>query len=615
SPPGHVGPQGCGRIHMKGFRISAMASASPVYRLLFLDQDPDLAERLRGATESRRRPSLRLAHYTHLNDALTYLKVNPVDLILVGSQPPEVDSAKAVAKINQSFPELPIIGLLEMKGGREEARIREAGALECLAVGDLESDLSAKTFEFCLRERDLNRELASVTARFNLLANTDTLTGLLNRKGLERVILDELGRCRDQEEEPVVLLVDLDDFSRLSATLGHGVGDLVLMAAARRISESIGPQDKVGRCGIDRFMVMLSDSTVAAGEIIAEKIRLAISRDVIQAGEHSLTTTASLGLIAVNPDSMSFDEVLSKAHFVLQCSKLEGKNRVTRGATIEEVGMIRPVAEGPDMVQALLRGNVFQIKSQPIVKLGDGRIVSHEMLVRGPEGPLRRPDNLFRYCQEKDILTAVDLRCLKKCAAAAMLASGGGDYHVNIMPTTLLQTPAEELIRVLRFPSGEGRCCLEISEQQLLHDPSVLVPRTRILQKAGIRIAIDDVGFGHSCLEGLIMLQPQVMKVDKRLIQGVAKDQELRQSLRRLLKVADVLEAEVVAEGIEKDEDCQALLDLGVKYGQGFLFGEPELCVKMEKRAAASGRTSVQPPASSAESSLMSDYPEASGSQ
>ena len=349
-----------------------MASASEVRRLLFLDQDPARADRLRGALETRRRPAYRIAHYTHLSDALTFLKVGPVDLVVVGSLAEVQDPADAVARIARSFPGLPIAALLDKPDLRAETRAREAGAAECLSGADLASDFCARTLEFCLRERELTRELADLGARFDLMMHTDALTGTLNRRGLERAILDALGRCRDRNEELLVLLVDLDDFSRLNATLGHGVGDLVLMSATRRIGESIGPRDKVGRCGIDRFIVMLADATVAEGETIAEKIRLAISRDVIQAGEHCLTATASLGLISVSPDSISFDEVLSKAHFVLQCSKLEGKNRVTRAATVEEVGMIRPVEEGPDMVQALLRGDSFQIKSQPIVKLADG---------------------------------------------------------------------------------------------------------------------------------------------------------------------------------------------------------------------------------------------------
>jgi len=269
---------------------------------------------------------------------------------------------------------------------------------------------------------------------------------------------------------------------------------------------------------------------------------------------------------------------------------------VARAASVEEVGLIRPVTAGPEMVSALLRGNVLEVSSQPIVNLTDGRIVSREMLIRGPEGPLRRPDDLFSFCQENDITTAVDLRCLKLCAAAAGRLGASGHFHVNIMPATLLQTDAEELIRVLNPNGDDGHCCLEISEQQLLGDPSVLVPRVQAMQAAGVRIAIDDVGFGNSCLEGLIMLRPQVMKIDKRLIQGLAADRELRQALRRLLKVADVLGAEVVAEGIEEPDDYQVLLELGVSYGQGYLFGRPEACGLAEKEAAAcSDRPSPNP--------------------
>lgn len=579
-----------------------MASAPEVRRLLIIDQDPARADRLRDVLESRRRPAFRIAHTTHLPDALTLLKVSPADLLLVGTPDGDVAPEDAVDRLGRSFPEIPVLGLLTQRDVRVAERLREAGVRELLVGEDLDSELCARTIEFCLREHELNVELAESRARYDLMLHTDPLTGLLNRKGLERVLIEELASSREKDEGLPVLLIDLDDFSRVSATLGHGVGDLVLVSAARRIGETIGTRYPAGRCGIDRFVVVLPDIEVGEAETVAEQIRLGISRDVIQAGEHYLSTTASLGLIAITPDTISFDEVLSKAHFVLQCSKLEGKNRVTRAATLDEVGMIRPVEEGPDMVQALLRGDVFRIHSQPIVNLVDGRIASREMLVRGPEGPLKSPDNLFRYCQEMDILTAVDLRCLKKCSAAAEAMTALNDYHVNIMPATLLQTPPEELIRVLRGAGGTAQCCLEISEQQLLGDAEVLVPAVRILQKAGVRIAIDDVGFGNSCLEGLIVLRPQIMKVDKKMVQGLATDAGMRFSLCRLLKVAEALGADVVAEGIETGEDYQALLELGVKYGQGYLFGRPEACGQMRpraRRAAAGGQdaaTFSEPP-------------------
>ena len=554
-----------------------MSAENQIRRLLFVHDDPAFTGRVRDLLTTQRNPRYLVAHYTHLIDALTYLRVNPVDIVLLGPGPADVTLDQACRKVRSAFPKVPVVALLDGQNRGEEKVLREAGAMDVLKAREINTDLWARTFDFCHREMTINRELATVTARLDWLVHTDSLTGHLNRKGIDRVIMDQLSRYRRTETDLPVLLIDLDDFNRINATLGHGVGDLVLMAAARRIAESVGDQDKIGRCGTDRFVVMLPESTVDEAEVIAEKIRLAISRDVIQAGDHSLTTTASLGLTAVDPNSISFDEVLAKAQFVLQRSKLKGKNRVARAATVAEIELITPVEAGPEMVQALLRGNVLQVSSQPIVNLTDGRIVSQEMLIRGPVGSLNRPDNLFRFCQEKDILTAVDLRCLKRCAEAARASTPHHTrYHVNIMPATLLQTPAEELIRVLRVNDDYGHCVLEISEQQLLGDPSVLVPRVRALQEAGIRIAIDDVGFGNSCLEGLLVLHPEVMKIDKRLIQGASASKDTQETLTRLLKVADVLGAEVVAEGIEDPDDYHLLLELGVKLGQGFLFGKPK---------------------------------------
>ena len=561
---------------------SGSSPDSQVCRLLFVHGDAALADRVRallGCADSKAaEPGFRVAHLTHLNDALTYLKISPVDLVLIGPDPIGSSLLESIAEMSAAHPEVPVVALLSSPTKEERHAVRQAGARECLLADEFDFHIWSRTFEFCRREMVLSRELAEVNARLDWLVHMDSLTDLLNRKGMEKAIMSELARCRREGDDLLILLVDLDDFSRINATMGHGVGDLVLVGAARRIKESVRDQDRVGRCGTDRFMIMLPATEVAEGEIVAEKIRLAISRDVIKAGNRSITTTASLGLTAISPTSLSFDEVLAKAHFVLQRSKLKGKNRVARAASIEEVGMIRPVVAGPEMVRALLRGNVLEVSSQPIVNLADGRIVSREMLIRGPEGPLRRPDNLFSFCQENDITTAVDLRCLKLCAAAAGRLGSNGHYHVNIMPATLLQTDSEELIRVLSGNGTEGQCCLEISEQQLLGDPTVLVPGVRAMQDAGIRIAIDDVGFGNSCLEGLIMLHPQVMKVDKRLVRGLAVDPEMRKALARLLKVADVLEAEVVAEGIENTEDYHILVDMGVGLGQGYLFGRPCMC-------------------------------------
>lgn len=565
----------------EGIQQARMASETQVRRILLLHDDQSTVNVVGGFLSSMHQPRYLIAHYQHLIDGLTYLMVNPVDLVLVGPKPADVNQQAAVQKISSAHPETPIIALMEKTDEERAFLLQEKGSADCLYLDDMHRSLWSRVLGFCLKESALVTELAAATARMDWMMNTDSLTGLLNRKGMERATLECLVAARENDCELQIMLVDLDEFSRINSTLGHGVGDLVLMAAGRRIREIVGPEDHVGRVGTDRFIVVLDDGCSENAASLAESIRLAISRDVIQAGEHSLVTTASLGVTSVSSSAISFDEVLAQAHFVLQRSKLKGKNRVSRAASIADVQLIHPVDVGPDMTRALLRGNVLEVYSQPIVNLLDGRIISQEMLIRGPAGPLQAPDALFRYCQEKDILSAVDLRCLKKCAkvAKAMVPAGSPRYHVNIMPATLLQTPVDELIRVLQVSGDYGHCCLELSEQQLLGDPAVLLPRVRSLQEAGIRIAIDDVGYGMSHLENLLMLNPQVMKVDKRLVLGLGGDDEMRHTLARLLKMADVLGAEVVAEGIEDADDYRILLEMGVRFGQGYLFGMPKACV------------------------------------
>jgi diguanylate cyclase (GGDEF)-like protein len=568
---------------VKGLELAPANADGDIRRLLLLHEDPASAEYVRSVLSGSRRACYRVAHFTHLKDALAYLHVGDADLVLVGPRVADADATAAIGRLGAAVPETPIVALLDGRGTRAREAALRAGAMECLDTGDTTPELWVRTFVWCQREMEVGRELARVSARLDWLTHMDALTDLLNRRGLERAMMDELARCRIEGRDLVVVLVDLDEFSQLNATLGHGVGDLVLVGAARRIVDSAGPGALVGRCGTDRFIVILPDADLAAGEDTAERIRLAVSRDVIRAGDSTLTTTASLGVTAIEPDSLSFDDVLAKVHFALQLGRRPGGNRVARTAVVGEVGRLHAPEADPATLRALLRGEGIRVAAQPIVNLADGRIVSREMLVRGPEGPLERPDDLFRFCQEKDILVPVDLRCLTRCAEAAR-SSGDARYHVNIMPATLLQTPTAELERVLRVHPDYGHCCLEISEQQLLGDPSVLVPRVRELQEAGIRIAIDDVGFGNSCLEGLVMLQPQIMKIDKRMVRGLAQDAELRRSFNRLLMVAEVLGAEVVAEGIESGDDYDVLLQLGVRFGQGYLFGQPKPVVAAAAR-------------------------------
>ncbi len=555
-------------------------------RLLLIHGNPDTADRIRALFNPRTAHAYRLAHVTHLPDALAYLEVDSVLAVLVGTPAAGATIEHSIARLRQTLPTVPVIALLDEASTEAVTAVAEAGANDFIRLDCADPEMWLRVVEAAHRQCRTQQRLTDALEELDRLAFVDPLTNLLNRQGMERRLLQALKRCRRTAEKLLVLVIDLDDFSRINVSLGHGVGDLVLINAARRIRETVGRADEIGRVGDDKFMVLMRQHDVEAGLARAENIRLAVCRDQILVGDKVRTVTASGGLIAVQGDALSINEVLTKAHVALQHSKSSGKNRVRYLDLDARHETVRPRQADDELVRSLLREDIFQVAQQPIVNLVDGRIVSREMLVRGPRGPLRSPVQLFRFCEEKDILTPVDLHCLKQATAAAVRFRDGAGFHVNILPSTLLETPPEELVRVLRPAQQRGHCCLEISEQQLLGDPSCLVPRVRVLQQAGIRIAIDDVGFGNSCLEGLILLEPQVMKIDKRLIMGLADDLELRRSLARLLAVADALAVEVVAEGIETREDHRVLLELGARFGQGYLFGRPQICAELAEAAA-----------------------------
>jgi len=147
--------------------------------------------------------------------------------------------------------------------------------------------------------------------------------------------------------------------------------------------------------------------------------------------------------------------------------------------------------------------------------------------------------------------------------------------HLNLFPSTMIDVPVKSLLEEFPEDRKKGMYCIEISEQQIIGDPSYLAKPVEELKKAGLLVAIDDVGFGRTCLENLILLEPNIIKIDKRCVKGVARDKSRAHALQRILKVAEVLGTDVVAEGIESEEDLDVLRNLGVRYGQGFLLDRP----------------------------------------
>ena len=227
------------------------------------------------------------------------------------------------------------------------------------------------------------------------------------------------------------------------------------------------------------------------------------------------------------------------------------------------------------MTDLLRQGHDFFALKQPILCLTDQSLVGYEFLSRFKNGEVHMPDDFFRIARENNILPLVDHHCFRSCVSAATDLPPKMHRHINLFPATIIDMAAEEFVEKLSENCPAQSYCLEISEQQILGDSSHLIVPVEEFKRCGVLVAVDDVGFGNTCLESLILLEPDVIKLDKRYVRGIAQDLHVERSLRRILKVAEDLGAEVIAEGIETREDFDRLKEIGVKYGQGYYLGIP----------------------------------------
>ena len=416
------------------------------------------------------------------------------------------------------------------------------------------------------------RELVNLTRNLEQQANCDHLTQLPNRRGLEKILFSELERCRRLGAWLAAILVDCDNFKRVNDTLGHATGDVVLKEIGKRLRGVLRPSDTIGRVGGDEFLVLLPDTRTAEAMQLAERLRLAITGSPLTSGKDVIGITGSLGVAAVPNDVVSIEELISVTQHALAHSKKVGKNRVSTGDHPEDR---LPQDARDEMLEVLQSGRGFRTFAQPILDLRTGVITGYELLTRGPGGALESPADIFLMSSENNILTSVDLHCVKRNVGWARDHLDRGRFHVNLFPTTILDTPAARLLAVFGDPGLLRHFCVEISEQQFIGDPQYLRPHVEELRREGARIALDDVGFGRSSLESLLLLEPDTVKLDKSVVNGAANDAAQRRTLQRLVHVIRGIDADIVAEGIETEADRDLLLDLGVEFGQGYLFGRP----------------------------------------
>ena len=434
-----------------------------------------------------------------------------------------------------------------------------------------------------------NRLLEEQRRKLEQLVQTDPITEVLNRRGFESALsrvlaaapepdrADAIGpRLTSSANAAAAVMFGCDDFGEINARHGHGVGDAVLRTIAARLRGVLRPGDALARIGGDEFIALLPGASLITATTLAERARASVSATSIIAGDGSIQASVSAGVAALPWDTSSLSEVLARARPKLRECKLRGKNQV--------VGVARP--RSGSLVERLVRGEGLRAVGQPIVRFTDREVLGYELLTRGPSGALENPSGFLELAREQQMLTAIDLRCLKVCLRAASTLPEGTSTHVNVFPTTLLAVPERELERLLEV-CARVRVCLELAVDRFFGDPRELVDRIEFLRRAGVSIAVDDVGASAGSIDSVFLLDPDIIKIDQLLISGAARDSRKQKLLHRLVALSSAFGCELMAEGVEEPDDVSLLTSIGITRGQGFLLARPVEVADLLASAAA----------------------------
>jgi diguanylate cyclase (GGDEF)-like protein len=411
----------------------------------------------------------------------------------------------------------------------------------------------------------------------------DPLTGLPNRTLLLDRVANAIARRRPPGHAAVLMFLDLDDFKRVNDSLGHTAGDQVLIALADRLVKSVRSGDSVAHFGGDEFAVLLeakdSEEATAAAERILEDLEKPFP---IEGRE--VTFTASVGIALAQSNEIRPDELMRNAFTALHTAKEQGRSEI---AVFEE-SMHSSALSRLDLEQELrhaVENRGLDVYFQPLLKLSDLSVYGFEALVRWihPKKGVISAIDFIPMAEEAGLLPVIDRMVLRRTCTTVrelnrtVFANKPAAAHVNLSPTSIRQP---DFVSNLTTDLTETKLdpkhlVLEITESVMMHDIDQAASKLRAIKSLGVRLALDDFGTGYSSLSYLRSFPVDVVKIDKFFVDEIETDEGSSALVQAILRLGLGLTFEVVAEGIETQEQMRSLIDLGCRYGQGYYLAHP----------------------------------------
>jgi diguanylate cyclase (GGDEF)-like protein len=438
------------------------------------------------------------------------------------------------------------------------------GALIWLLIGEVVADRSA-------RYRAQTEGLATQV-------KCDALTALSSRIELFREVHQAVRGFNELDGGCFLFLLDIDGFKSVNDTFGHHIGDEVLIAFAQRIRDVIRADDVPARLGGDEFGVLVKGANVAIATSMGERL-LAAAATPFDLAFGRVIVTASAGVVQIT-ESMTASEVIRNADIAMYEAKSNGKNRLAFFQADLQQRISNRVRLGIELYGAL-EHEEFELHFQPTLNIGTGRTVGMEALVRWrhPERGLLLPGEFINIAEDTGLIVPLGKWVLDHACeqAAAWQPSNVGrqlTISVNVSPRQMIDGNLCRDVREALAASGlpPTALVLEITERSLMVDSPLIRQQLDELKHLGVRLAIDDFGTGYSSLAYLRSFPIDIVKIDQSFVAALDEDEQAVALVRAIISIADALDLDTIAEGVETASQYLTLRRLGCQVAQGHYY-------------------------------------------
>lgn len=426
----------------------------------------------------------------------------------------------------------------------------------------------------------------SLLSELTHLASHDLLTGILNRRGIQECMERELSRSIRNKQAFSIVLFDVDRFKLVNDLLGHKEGDTVLKAVTDAIDHIMRIEDYFGRWGGEEFICVMPESSHANALQIAERMRQHIKQTRIESSSSVLNVTASFGVASYPEDGENIDKLIASADSALYHAKRTGRNKVISTGDIEQ-----DIYNIGNELDTAIRENRIIPAYQKIIDLQTGKKVAEETLARlmTPGGHLLQASQFIGAAHQLQLLHKVDsnliLQSFLHSIDSIKTGNNGISHFINIsadllhnkeLVSEMLTTAKRHCMDYEELKTSDNPMILEITEGEMLTDINAAMELLAPFIEFGFKLALDNFGSGQSSYKYLADLPVQFLKIDGQLIKRI-HEPKIQAIVQGIQDMATQLNITTLAEFVEDKETENILKNIGINWGQGYLYGKPEI--------------------------------------